>query len=221
VPVVFPLTSSKQERQQEFREVRDTLLELEGNPLALEQRIYEMTFPLQEMDPDVGMMVAQNLSNAQTYLAMHLPRVHQNPLNPDEEILPAQSEMDGFIRKVRVLDDPWSLLELTASGRITLDEIDAVRAVFPDIYAETTNDAIEVAAETRGKMPYQIKVHLSTLFDLDLDSSMNPGFLLAMSNQGAQTAEQNQAVSGGSSHRSTRQPASVNMSFSFNESLNK
>lgn len=84
-----------------------------------------------------------------------------------------------WARYVKAANDPLESISGIADGSITPEEVEAIQTLYPRLYEEIRFTIMEEAAELRGKMPYTVRVTVSTLFDLNLEPTLEPGFVMA------------------------------------------
>lgn len=138
------------------------------------------------------------------YLASKMPRP---PLGVEiggkhETWRPGDDELDAFAQIVEAVDQPLEVLERATYGDVSLDAIDAIKAVYPDLYADAQTELIE-AASAREDISHGLRSWLSILFDVPLDPTQYPDFLFraqelyALQKQAREGAQQPQAGMGG------------------------
>jgi hypothetical protein len=92
---------------------------------------------------------------------------------------PSKTELAQFARINRAAMDPGSFLDDFKAGRVTKEAVETVRDLYPEIYAQVTNELIGRMGELQ-KLPYAERLQLSTLFDVPLDATMEPAFLASV-----------------------------------------
>ena len=189
-PTVFLLRGEK-DSQEQYKQMRDELQRI--TPESLAESINESTLVMRQEDPEIADEMAMTLVRAQQYLTISIPSPGSSGMLSDP--IPSKVEMDAFIEKYLGVQDPLSMLEDFADGRLTQEKAQAVLAVYPQMHAEMVNDVIEVFSEfDPEEVPYQYKAQLSLLLDVPADATFTTEFVAAMQNIGAQTAQQSISV---------------------------
>jgi hypothetical protein len=89
---------------------------------------------------------------------------------------PPDADIERTARVVEALDDPSTALERAIQGEISIDQIDAVKAVYPRLFAEAQQMIIE-GAMSREDIPHRRSEQLSTLFGIPLDPTQDVQFV--------------------------------------------
>lgn len=87
---------------------------------------------------------------------------------------PTVGQIESFNRKVKVVEDPLSVLPLIASGRLTADHVKALEATNPPILEKIRQVAIEHATNSHEDMAYRDKMQLGILLGAVTDPSLRP-----------------------------------------------
>lgn len=113
--------------------------------------------------------------------------------------VPSRSQITSFARYVHGSEDPAGVIEHAASGgAVTVEEVEAVAACYPELYAAAQRQLIERVARPEAQLSYKRRVQLSTLFKVPLDRSTEPAYAqwLQQSYQPSPTAQPPQAAMG-------------------------
>jgi hypothetical protein len=87
---------------------------------------------------------------------------------------PSKAEVAKFNRYLKAVENPMSVIEGLADGRISRESVEALREVYPRLYEATRMEIARQAAELKERLPYATNVKLSLFFDVPLDPSMKP-----------------------------------------------
>lgn len=194
LPALIFALNNRKERQEEFVRMREDLLHLQQNPDTLIDRISVSTVGIEDMDADLANESRLTAFRGFEFLLSHMPNTPQDPLGG--VLPPSAVEMDAFVEKYIGVEDPYSLLEDLAEGSVTSEKAMAVRAVYPDIYTDIVVDVSEVVSELQTPLPYQYRVHLSTMLGGGFDVTLEGQFIASMQNAGFQTQQQQEAIQG-------------------------
>lgn len=113
------------------------------------------------------------------FLASKLPKRPELggiPLGPDRW-QPSDMEMRAFARFVSAAEDPGGVIERLAHGSITPEDTETMKAVYPELYADTQKQILVKLPELREALPYQRRVALSIFSGIPVDPAMDPRVL--------------------------------------------
>lgn len=148
----------------------ERVTQLANNPAAMQEHLQAHTGSLQEHAPQTaqGMTVAQ--SRAVAFLASKAPELPKlGPLGPTLKLSEAQKWT--FNRYYDAVDKPTRILEHAKNGTLTPMDVEAVREVYPELYAHMQQVAIEQLAEHKKDVPYRNRLSLSMLMGQPMDGT--------------------------------------------------
>jgi hypothetical protein len=126
-------------------------------------------------DPDLLAALEKHHLRLLEYLDKHAPKAPApTPLAPKRTWSPSEIEARRFARRLQVVDDPGIVFDLLEDRSLTNEAIETLRTVYPTLYSEAQRRLVERAAEIRTDIPYDERLRMSLLFDVDLDPSMEP-----------------------------------------------
>jgi hypothetical protein len=146
---------------------------LSQDPEKLQGAIIKATDDIYDHAPRVAEAVGMASTRAVTYLAGKLPQPPQTgPLAMKWE--PSMDQIATFDRYKAAVDDPTIILRHAADGTLVQQEVDAVRAVHPELLqaisvallAQITKHGVE-------SVPYRSRLMLSLLLGQDMDGSLS------------------------------------------------
>jgi hypothetical protein len=156
----------------------ERLADLSQNPQTLVDQIAENTKGLGDIDEDTQTSLNNTLIEAVNFLQTKAPK------NPGiTEVFgksgwrPSDAEIAKFNRYVRAVDDPLSILDDFNARVLTPEAVESVRTVYPELYRNITQKAIERVSTHKGTVPYQDRIQLSILLSMPVSSSMEPDFM--------------------------------------------
>lgn len=140
---------------------------LTANPAALNDKLVERTAQLRTHAPKLADAVTATAVASAQYLSSKLPpRLPADPFDPKERPLPpSPRQREAFLRAYKAVEDPLSVVDDLRDGRLSLEGVEALKTVHPDLYARVQQMALERMAD--GKMK-------------DLDPQRRTGFGLLM-----------------------------------------
>jgi hypothetical protein len=140
----------------------------------------------QQMTGAPPAFVAQALATqarAVEHLASKVPAVPQsmNTLQPHlDHSTPPASEMAAFLRRVQTVEDPTSVLTSMKRGDITPEQVETLRAVYPELHAQMQSMIVAEASKMRERVSFSQAQALNTLFpDVVLHPALDPAFIAA------------------------------------------
>jgi len=133
--------------------------------------------------PQIQASALATADRAAQYLTTALPAAVSRGLGPPRP--PSRDEMEKWLRKARVVEDPASVVRDIEAGRLSRDGVDALRTVYPARYAALQRDLMTALAEQAGspggiQMPYQDRLQLGLLLDIPTDATLDPELMRAV-----------------------------------------
>jgi hypothetical protein len=166
---------------------------LASNPQALAMHFHELTTPLREQHPTLGDKVEVAMTRGVQHLADTLPRdpgtAHVMGMSTWE---PDSVEMYKFAERVKVMFDPVSAVRGVKDGTISQSGAQALRTIYPEIFAEVQRQIAENLEQIRENTTYDEQNRLSILAGVPVNSSNSPEYVQFVMQQYAARAQQNQ-----------------------------
>jgi len=139
---------------------------------------------VREQSPELADSIVTASARASSFLEGKLPRrpaAASADLTPhlSEDRLP-RSEVARFARYARAVEDPSVMARDLAAGTLSRETVEAVRSVYPTIYARIRETVIEGLARRKDPLPYQARVKLSMLLGFVGDPSLRPEAIVSM-----------------------------------------
>ncbi len=135
--------------------------------------------------PQVAMGIAGTHARAMQFLATKLPpipRTQLSVLQPQLEghvLAPSQVEQLG--RYIRAIEEPVEIIEDMRTGLLSPEAVEAIQAVYPDLYASMRTTAILEVASAKEPLSHTAVVRLSLMFDFAGSPTLEPGFQMTHS----------------------------------------
>jgi hypothetical protein len=86
-------------------------------------------------------------------------------------------QMRAFARLAAAAEDPDGVVERLASGTVTPEDAEAMRAVYPEMMASITQQIVERLPTLRGTLPYHRRLALSIFSGVPVDPALDPAVL--------------------------------------------
>jgi hypothetical protein len=200
---------TKQHTQQETRElarrIADAVKAAKANPTSVLDAVSRDAGALALYAPKTYGSVVMKYDTALNHLAGLLPPQRPRHLLSHLDKQPMDDvSAERLVRAAGAIADPMAVLDRLERGTVNRDELDAIRAVAPNMFAEMQN-SIMVGLATREINPdYRGRLTLSMAFNIPADSSMLPASV-AMS----QTVYAKDGVDSGADGRGVSVPRNV------------
>lgn len=142
-------------------------------------------FVIDDEAPNTGHAMRLVQQRAAAHLVKHAPAPPRTSANPNLGALSADMRPDPvklyeFSRRVRAIEDPTTLLDDLKSGTISVAAVEAVKEVYPHLYADMQGRAVEWLGNMPELMTYESRVRIGLLFELPTDPTLRPEFATAM-----------------------------------------
>lgn len=158
-------------------------------PGAIENAVADR---IRTADPDLQDAIAAQTRKGIEFLASKAPResVLASMIPGDGKWHPSKASIEKFSRYVAAVHDPAGVLEDLAHGHVSIESAEALRTVYPKLYAEAQRILLEHAAAFRATLPYSRRVSISLMYQVPVDGTMSAQHMqyLATPAPGAQPA---------------------------------
>ncbi len=154
-------------------------------------RIENAAIPIAQNAPKTAAAFRANAVRATRWLAMQIPASMQQP---SEGALPqldkpyvSPQEAEEFTQKFDAVNDPASVLADMKEGRATPAQIEAIRAIYPNLYSEMAQKLRAELAAAKKPPSYEARKQISYLLGQPADPTFSPAFVQAMQAQPSDT----------------------------------
>lgn len=142
-------------------------------------------YAIDEHAPRTGHAMRQVQLRAAQHILANTAVKPKTTNNPNLGALSAQARPDpvqvyDLSRRVRAIEDPFTLLDDLKDGTLSVAATEAVRDVYPRLYAEMQAQAVEGLANSRQLLQYEHRIRLGLLFNLPTDPTLRPEYLSRM-----------------------------------------
>lgn len=166
-------------KKQAFKRISQELTELNTNPEKLIRHLAKNNLRVTDTAPETADQVNQTMVRAVSFLYDKLPKsasqkgMIQN-LRKNKTFEPSTIDISKFERYLEGVDRPLSLLEDLESGRLSREKIEAVKNVYPNLYARIQDQAMEYITENADDISYPKRLQLGILLGVPADTSLIP-----------------------------------------------
>jgi hypothetical protein len=150
--------------------------------------------PVRAANPLLADRIESNRANAVAFLASKLPRKPDlpgmgHPYREGDTWQPSDMEMRGWARYVAAVEDPHGIVERLATGEVTPEDAEAMRSVYPEMYAQVQTEIMGQLGELRARLPYQRRLALSIFSGVPVDPALDPRVLAVLQGSFASSKE--------------------------------
>lgn len=167
---------------QDDSKIKEDLEKYSANPELFIDEMEARTSNLYDNAPKIAGSFHETATKATLLLASKLPKVPQKkPLGMSYQL--SKADIAKFSRYLDAINNPTRLLKQIEVGNLSKDYIEAVKTVYPSLYAKMQNDMMEELStsdqEIIKKMPYKVKMGISMLLGTDLVAGLSAQSIVA------------------------------------------
>jgi hypothetical protein len=177
--------------------VRATAARLASDPSLLADEQRKMTIDLDEAAPRLAKAIALKTNVAAQFLASKAPPAYAPPMSKAPPMIDPIA-LETYSRYVEAVTDPIATLARVSDGTLTTEHVEALRAVWPEMYAEAQRRVFAAVAGYDKELPLDVATQLSVLFDAPVDPllELSPGIQASFASGAMQAQAQQQAMGG-------------------------
>ena len=157
-----------------FQNVKTNLQEAQANPEEFINRSEAALSTIKAAAPQTAEAMSNSIMRGTQFLQSKLPQTPVRGAIPGltREYEPSDAELARFERYLQVVENPMSVLEDLEAGALTRQHVEALQAVYPDLYHRIRSEVMD-NLETEGmSMAFQKRIQLGILLDIEADPSM-------------------------------------------------
>lgn len=166
----------KETRHEKMERVKLAVAELSTSPAKLEEGLRNNLEFVRAVAPGVSSAIENATVRGTQFLMAKLPPVYKPPMSTQPPMVDHVS-LSKFLRYTEVVEDPVVALERLADRSLTVEHAEALRVVYPAIFADVQSKIVDELSEkeARGeRVPFRDRVQLGILFDVPADQSLTP-----------------------------------------------
>lgn len=136
-----------------------------------------------DVAPNVQMAVGTQYAKTISFLQSKVP---QDPLAGKSLFYdksgyqPPDSQISSFLRHVRAVEQPMTVLQSIKDGSVTKEEVDTLKAVYPGMYQRLQDSIMNAIIDHGEQIPYKRRLVLGTMFNVPTDPTLDPAFINKM-----------------------------------------
>lgn len=182
-------------KQEAFKQMSDAIVRFQNDPELLINKMVKNTGALSQAAPETAQSVRNTTVNAIDFLETKLPK------NPSPETSfdllrrrwqPSSMEIAKFERYAEAVFNPTSVLDDLESGAMTREQVEALRAVYPELYKEIQSQVMETLPKLEKEISYDKRLQLGILLDIPTDQSLIPEHIAGLQASYAQGQQYDQ-----------------------------
>lgn len=171
-------------REQAYQNTIKLLDKFEQDPEFALRRVNSSAARVSQAAPNTAVEAQNTLIRAMQFLSSKKPKQTSRAgvlqmLAPQVKI-PSSMELAKFENYAKVVNDPKVALEEVATGQLTRESVEALKSVYPAIYAKVQERVMETVGENPDAFDYAQKVQLGILLDVPTDTSLLPENVMAL-----------------------------------------
>jgi len=180
------LKKKPKDKKEAIQNLYTNLEELSGNPEKMLERITINTLRFSKAAPQTAAYIQQVATAASNFLQSKLPRQVSNRgaldiLKP--KYVPSSLEVAKFERYLEAIEEPLSILKDLETNSLTREKVEAVQAVYPQLYQQIQEKTMDALAKQGEDVPYKKRIQLGILLDIPSDISLIPENIAALQRQ--------------------------------------
>lgn len=168
----------KEEKLKQYKKTTDNINKLIQNPTALAESLEKMTDGVAAATPATAAAIHSTAIRGLQFLASKMPK---NPVDSlfQKPYEPSDLEVSKFMTYKNTVDAPLSVLDSLKDNSISVEQIETLNAVYPELYNSMRFQIMEKVVSLKADLPYQKKLSLSMFLGKDVDSSLKPQMIQA------------------------------------------
>jgi len=193
-------TSTKATREREYQRTVSSVRAAASDQRATAERVEQALGPVAAAAPNVSRDAVSTVLRGATFLQAKIPvaALRADSVSPHlDEPRASADEQARFLRYARAVNDPQTVVDDMAQGKLTREAAEAVRVVYPRLYQQMQTTALRRLAELRKPMGYPQRVQLSILLGVPADPSLSPDALSQLQGTYGSPEVENATPSGG------------------------
>jgi len=157
--------------------VEKRLTEFRAEASRLTEAVNYQAADMGSTAPKLTMAYAQLANRAASFLESKLPKPATTPHKLQPKLNKTNwttTDLDKFTKYLAAIGDPESVIEDLEAGRVSPESVEAIKAVYPTMFADMQRVALEEIAKQGSEMPFDSVIQLSMLLDVEGHPLFNP-----------------------------------------------
>lgn len=170
-------------KRESFKRIAQEIQDLANTPEKLTTYTADNTLSSTGAAPQTAAALQQTTTRMLSFLNQKLP-VQMNAETTFQILKnrwePSDADLTKFERYIQTISNPTSVVEELQQGTLTRDHVEALRAVYPNMYQKIQQETIEQIAQEPEKLSYQQRLYLGVLLNIPADISLTPENMQAL-----------------------------------------
>ncbi len=182
--------ASKNPKVETYRQrEREILSQIETGPngkaqmsFAARKTLHDRLSGVAAVNPFAADAIETVAARRIAYLADKLPKRPQTdslPIGPDRWH-PSEMEIASFARTAAAVEDPVSVVERMTDGSATPEDAEALRTVYPEMFADMQRQIIDRLPQLQESLPYSRRLAMSIVWGVPVDPAMDPRIMAVL-----------------------------------------
>lgn len=172
-PVLYKFNQNKKQSEQDAYETyAEKVRKYAENPEIYLQEINAKNVDLHREIPNIVANAEVKGINAINFLNSKLPRQKSEFGVINRPFRPTSQQLAKFARYAEIVENPKAALQHLQAGTLTKENVEALKAVYPEIYKQVVSTAATYIDKYGAKLPYNKKVQLGLVLGVPIDASM-------------------------------------------------
>lgn len=187
------MVEDKQEKKEDlgkfYEKQSKAVVDAAQNPEALIENASAAFQDISDVAPRVAEAASEKAAASAIFLYEKMPK---NPFS-DKNIFsqkkwkPSDLEISKWKKYVDTVENPMKALKDLRKGRMTIEQSETLKAVYPEIYQEIKDNFMDELPKLKEELPYQKRLQISLLFQVPTDYTLTPEFIQQMQASHAQS----------------------------------
>lgn len=169
---------SRKSELKSFEKASRNIQQLISEPTAFMRSLDKMTSDLAMAAPESAAAIQTTAIRGIQFLSSKMPKNESDSLFP-VAYRPSDYEISRFMKYKSTVDDPMSVLGSLKDNNVTVEQIETLNAVYPELYNAMRMQVMEKAVSLKSPPSYQKQLALSMFLGVDVDSSLSPHMIQA------------------------------------------
>lgn len=169
--------------REQYAKISEQLRQVATNPERTVENVSRSVGNMHDLSPRMSDALVATVLRGTDYLRSKLPKGHTDPyaLQPQlQKERVADADVSRFMRQYDIVNSPLTVFDEVRKGTLTREHVEALKVVYPDLYAELRSQVVERLVETKTELPYRQRIQLGILLDIPSDKSLSPAFQKAI-----------------------------------------
>lgn len=203
------------ERQTAAARTRDRaefVAKLATDPVALNANIGGKLGQLREIAPGIADQMTMKAVSTVSFLAEKAPK---RPILPGDlqpmasKWEPSPREIESFERYAAAAHDPMGVIEDVYSGRVTLEGVETLKTLYPELYDEARTKMMAEVGAMDKPLPHGRLLDLGIFLGIPTHPSFTPQYLAMVAQSSANVPRETPPPSGGGPVKSFKDPRAL------------